>query len=376
MQIKEAEAKANIGKGTKWINDVKQAGATTIYLVMGSASMQRHGPTIIIPVPDAKAAAVAKLVPIPQPARPAGTQPAARPRPGEPQVATIPGVGVVFGATANMNAFKALKPAPRADLAAAFKTAGAAPIKLAVGIDARTRQEMAKNFPPMILGKPSTLITKDFQWLSAAATPPPNMTVKAIVQSTDAASAKGTDELIVSAIVMNQQSPNKLPDQLITLLTPHVEGRQLVLALDAKQINELAVAMREPLARGRQAALRVKSASNIRQLIQTCLLYSNDNRGKYPPNLQELEKAMVQWMPEPKQVKDILTNPARPDVKPAYVYIPPAKGNAAPPETVVIYESHKDFGDGINVGFADGHVEFVNQKQQFEQMLARTAQQE
>ena len=33
-------------------------------------------------------------------------------------------------------------------------------------------------------------------------------------------------------------------------------------------------------------------------------------------------------------------------------------------------------GDGQNVLFADGHVEFVNQKQQFEQMLAKTAQQE
>src|SRR5688500_14427541 len=40
LHMKEAEAKAGIGKGTKWINDVKQAGATTIYLVMDSTAMQ------------------------------------------------------------------------------------------------------------------------------------------------------------------------------------------------------------------------------------------------------------------------------------------------------------------------------------------------
>src|SRR5687768_5267005 len=142
MQTKEAEAKQHLGVGTKWVNDVKRAGATSIYLIMDSGVMQRYGPTIIIPVPDAKAAAVAKLIPTPGNAaaaaagtQPAGagagaaTQPARKMNPGEPQAATVPGIGVVFGPTANVNAVKALKPAPRPDLAAAFKNAGAAPIK-------------------------------------------------------------------------------------------------------------------------------------------------------------------------------------------------------------------------------------------------------
>src|SRR5687768_6624455 len=283
MQAKEAEARAELAKATKWINDVKQAGAKSIYLVMDSTGMQRYGPTVIIPVPDAQAPAIAKLIPVPpqQPGRPQ--------HPGMTQVQTIPGVGVAFGAAANMTTLKALKPAPRADLATAFKTAGAAPIRAAFGLDAKMRQEITKNAPPMILGKPTTLITKDFQWASAAATPPPNMTIKAVAQSTDAATAKASDELIVAAILMNQQTGNKLPDQLITLLTPHVDGSQLVLSLDAKQIQQVAAAMREPLARGRQAAMRVQSASNIRQLLQVCLLYSNENKGKYPDDMKALQ---------------------------------------------------------------------------------------
>ena len=380
LQTKEAEAKAELAKGTKWITDAKQAGATAVYVVMDSAGMQRFGPAVIIPVPDAKAAAVAKLIPFPAAdggPKPAGTQPAAaRPGPNQQQVATIPGVGVVFGAGGSVNAVKAIKPAPRADLDAALKQAAAAPIKVAFALSGRLRQEAAKNMPPMIMGKPSTLITKDFQWLSAAATPPPNMTVKAVVQSTDANTAKQTDELIVSAIVMNQNSPNKLPDQVVTLLTPQAQGSQLLLSLDGKQLNQLAVAMREPLMRGRTAALRVQSASNIRQLLQGCLLYSNENKGKYPANLKELEKSMAGFIDDPKQLQAIFTNPRKPDVKPAYVYIAPAKGNAAPADVVVIYESHKDFGDGVNVGFADGHVEFVEDKKRFDEMLAKTAQQQ
>jgi len=364
----EAEAKQHLGQASKWINDIKQAGATSICIVMDSTAMQRTGPTVIIPVSDDKAAAIAKLIPLP-----GGAQPApARPNPGMPQVVTVPGVGVMFGATASVNVIKALKPAPRADLSAALTNAGNAPIRLAFALDDKTRQEMTKNAPPMIMGKPTTLITKDFKWASAAITPPPNLSAKAVAQSTDAASAKSTDELIVSAIVMNQKGPNKFPDQLITLLTPQAQGSQLVLNLDAKQANEVAAALREPLARARQVALRVQSSSNIRQILQACLLYANENKGKYPDDMKALQAAMAKF--NPGMVKRVMTNPAHPEIQPAYVYIKPAKGNAATAETVVIYESHKDFGNGINVGFADGHVEWVGQKQQFEQMLAKQAQ--
>ena len=59
--------------------------------------------------------------------------------------------------------------------------------------------------------------------------------------------------------LLNQQNRNsKLPDQVITLITPHAQGCQLVASLDAKQVNQLAVAMKEPLARSRQGASRVR----------------------------------------------------------------------------------------------------------------------
>ncbi|MEA2711044.1 MAG: hypothetical protein QOF78_3645 [Phycisphaerales bacterium] len=369
LQTPEAEVKADLGKATKWINDVKAAGATSVYLLMDSRAMQRTGPVLIIPVSDDKAAALAALIPVPGGPQP----PRGRPNPNMPQATVVPGVGVIWGAPGSVNAVKAVKPAPRADLTAAFKAAGTAPIKLAFALDEGFRQQIAKNVPPMILGKPSTLITKDFQWGSVAATPPPNATVKAVVQSTDAASAKSTHELIVSAIMLNQQTGSKLPDDLITLITPQAQGSQLVSSLDTKDLNQVAVALREPLARARQVALRVQSSSNIRQILQTCLMHSNENKGAWPADMKELEKSMTKFAGP--NVKRLLTNPQRPSVQPAYVYIKPVQKQPNG-DTVVIYESHKDFGDGVNVGFADGHVEWVAQKQQFDQMLAKTAQEQ
>ncbi|MEA2733931.1 MAG: hypothetical protein QOE14_382, partial [Humisphaera sp.] len=127
LQTPEAEVKADLGKATKWINDVKAAGATSVYLLMDSRAMQRTGPVLIIPVSDDKAAALAALIPVPGGAQP----PRGRPNPNMPQATVVPGVGVIWGAPGSVNAVKAVKPAPRADLTAAFKAAGTAPIKLA-----------------------------------------------------------------------------------------------------------------------------------------------------------------------------------------------------------------------------------------------------
>jgi prepilin-type processing-associated H-X9-DG protein len=376
MQMSEAEAKQGLAHATGWINDAKAAGAKSMFIVMDSAAMQRTGPTMIIPVPDDKAAAIAKMIPTPGGPPQQQQGPGRRATPNMPQGTVVPGVGVVWALPAGVSSVKAIKPAPRAELTAAFKAAGAAPIKLAFALDDKTRQEMVKNLPPMIMGKPTTLITKDFQWASVAATAPPNLTLKGIAQSTDAATAKSTDELIVSAVLMNQKNKNsKLPDELITLITPHAQGNQLVVNLDAKQVNELAVAMKEPMARSRQVAKRVQSASNIRQLLQTCLLFANENKGKYPEDFKALQAAIAKYSgANPETAKRMLTNPRHPEIQPGYIYVKPPKGNAATADTVVIYESHKDFGDGINVGFGDGHVEWVGQKQQFEQMLAKMAQ--
>jgi prepilin-type processing-associated H-X9-DG protein len=367
----EVEMRAGLDQAFKWVDDVKKAGATDLLIAASAASFQ-DPPSVIIAVPDAKADAVIALLPLPKPApgRPAN--------PRMPTAEKMPGVGVIVGTPRQLTAVKAIKPAARTDLATALKSAGNAPIRLAFAPEATLRQMMAQNMPPQVLGKPSTLLHKDLQWAVAFATPPSSAAgaapaaAKLIVQSTDANSAKQTDELLVAAILMNQRMQSKLPDAAVTLLTPQVQGSQLVTSLDAKQMNELAVAMREPVARARQQAMRVRSMSNMRQILMTCMMSMNENKGQWPADMKALEAAVAKYA-RGQNAKMILANPNRPGVAPAYVYIKPAQ-KQPDPQTVVLYESHKEFGEGVNVGFADGHVEFINRKERFDELLAKQAQ--
>ncbi len=123
------------------------------------------------------------------------------------------------------------------------------------------------------------------------------------------------------------------------------------------------------LNRSRETANRVKCASNLRQIGQAILLYSNDNHGKYPPDLGTLIKteditASVFVCPDtnsqpppgmtPDQAADWVNRNSD------YVYVGAGMVQGQQPSTVVCYEKDKDHGgDGMNMLFGDGHVEFL-----------------
>ncbi|MGA2440373.1 MAG: GYF domain-containing protein [Tepidisphaeraceae bacterium] len=119
------------------------------------------------------------------------------------------------------------------------------------------------------------------------------------------------------------------------------------------------------LNRARETANRVKCASNERQIGQAILLYCNENHGQYPPDLPTLLKT-----------EDITTSvfvcPSSNDTPASspdkllsgghcsYVYVGQGLTQGADPSTVVLYERHDAHGgDGVNMLFGDGHVEFM-----------------
>jgi prepilin-type processing-associated H-X9-DG protein len=125
------------------------------------------------------------------------------------------------------------------------------------------------------------------------------------------------------------------------------------------------------LNRARETANRVKCASNMRQIGMACLLYANDNKGKYPPDMGTMLKtqdivADVFLCPSsgnqiPNDLRganvDVLA--AWVNANASYVYVGAGLKNDAPAETVVLYEKKEDHDeDGMNILYGDGHVEW------------------
>jgi prepilin-type processing-associated H-X9-DG protein len=128
------------------------------------------------------------------------------------------------------------------------------------------------------------------------------------------------------------------------------------------------------LNRARETANRVKCASNLRSLGQACLLYSNENQGKLPPDLGTLATYMdgmgmlrghpfvcpsadsdvpesLVGLPIDQYAAWVVDNSN-------YVYLGGGKTSNAGPETILMYEKPEDHLQGLNMLFGDGHVTF------------------
>ncbi|MGD0462682.1 MAG: DUF3352 domain-containing protein [Tepidisphaeraceae bacterium] len=124
------------------------------------------------------------------------------------------------------------------------------------------------------------------------------------------------------------------------------------------------------LDRARRQALRVQSMNNLHQIGNAIVLYSNDSGGKYPPDLGTL--ASSQNLPINVFVRPGSANRPPPGLTPDqaadwinhnsdYIYIGAGRTTqGVDGHTVVCYEKDNNRrGDGMNMLFGDGHVEFL-----------------
>ena len=117
--------------------------------------------------------------------------------------------------------------------------------------------------------------------------------------------------------------------------------------------------------RERSAALeqRVQSLSNMKKILLSCIMYAQEHQDQWPDNLQQLNVYGV--------TAADLTNPRYAGAEPGYVYAKP--GKPLSPSQVVLYEKYDSWADGINVGFADGHVELIKDESTFKSRLEGAA---
>jgi len=121
------------------------------------------------------------------------------------------------------------------------------------------------------------------------------------------------------------------------------------------------------LNRARETANRVKCASNMRQIGQALLLYSNENRGAYPADFgpllltQDITSEVFVCPSSNATPAPGGNTPQAVAVLPqhcSYVYLP-GHNNAAPANVVIVYEPMTNHdGDGSNFLWGDGHVSF------------------
>lgn len=108
-----------------------------------------------------------------------------------------------------------------------------------------------------------------------------------------------------------------------------------------------------------EMADRLKSAVNVDRILKACRKYVQDHGGQWPNNLHELTEYGVG--------QDTLSNPRQPAREVGYVYLKPP---ASPSESrIVLYETYKAWEGGINVGFANYHLQFIKEESAFEKLL-------
>jgi prepilin-type processing-associated H-X9-DG protein len=126
------------------------------------------------------------------------------------------------------------------------------------------------------------------------------------------------------------------------------------------------------LNRAREAANRVKCASNLRQIGLAVQMYANDNNGAFPPDFPTLYKhgnlqPQVLICPATNHTAATGTPSFQLGKDLSYVYVGQGLTITAPMNVVIAYEQPGDHTPGQTTGprsggnvlFADGHVEFV-----------------
>lgn len=133
------------------------------------------------------------------------------------------------------------------------------------------------------------------------------------------------------------------------------------------------------LSKARFESNRVKSANNLKQIGLAMQLYANENKGKYPKNMGELfltEDITLGVFVNPDTMTRAPLDKNRDDQAlwvskdSDYEYLGAGKTSRTPADVIIAHEKIRPNVFGMNVLFADGHVDFLNVGN-LQQMLAK-----
>jgi len=267
--------------------------------------------------------------------------------------------------------------AKRPDLEKALAAGEDAAVKIVFALPESTKATIAElmpTLPPELGGGDSSALSEGLQWGVITIQPPPKVSAKGLAQANDKESAAKLKDLWLQLIkVVAQESkitPRRIDketfEKLLAIITPQVKDNQLTIEISPEQAEFAFQKLLVPFFHY-EIVWRERS-SRLKNLDMMVLIYANENRNQWPDNLGVLLK-------DGHVKKEDLRNPVRPDLEVGYILVKPAvplDKLKDPSQTILIYEAYKQWGEGIFVALADGHVEFMPDQKQFESMLKQS----
>lgn len=361
-----------LASAKRWAERFKQAGGRSIWAVFTLETFPQTAPMFfVVPLPrDADVNALRSLFGD-EPGKPAprdrtfGTR-----RIGDALVCVKAEVE-----TPVLDVIAAMRAQPRPELTKALAEAGEAPLDLLLIPTADARKVVESMVPPMPEGHSITDLTRGLVWAAAGVRLPPEASAHLVIQSESHDAAAALQGLLKATLHTAQDGHGNAANDAIAVRAmsavvaaamtaadqSRVENDRVVVDLTRNELTAVATGLAVGLHGARERSARVVSMSHERQLLLGCVMYADQHQGQFPPSLEEAAKQA--------EATDVLVDPLHPDQKPAYKYVKPAAGTKTPPDRLVLYEAFNQFGDGVSVGFADGHVEWISDESHFQELL-------
>ena len=254
-----AEQTAAVRATLSRVHDLTKVGARDAYLIFSLADLPERPPFLVFPVRGEASKALAgqlrKFDGIPR----------------ELGVADFEGA-LVLAEAQTVKRLRELRPEPqpRPEFAKAFAVAGPGFFH-AVAVPTtdlpRIAEELLPTLPPELGGGSIKVLTRGVKAVVLAIEPPPKMRLRLVVQAADKEAAKALHELFqrVVALAAKSEVGRGRPgiDKLLEALSPTLEGDRLMLSMDEEQFVKT---FAEPVQRLREAAARVQSMNNMKQI--------------------------------------------------------------------------------------------------------------
>jgi hypothetical protein len=363
-----ADAREAIAAAERWREEFLMFGGQHVYAVYSLNDIPQELPFLVVPLgKGANGQAIRSL--LLTGSADGGNEPASHwPRVAE----SVNETAVIAGVQRQIDRAKTMKPAPRPEINSAAATLPAdAAIALLVVPSPDTRkaaESLLPAFPKAFGPDAARKLVRGLVFASVGTDLSPQSPLSITIQSEDPAAAKAMTELLRTGLAeLARHLPN--PPAAAALPGFNVHGDRVVTSLDNATTRAfLSGTVLPALAANQLRAQRVRSASNVRQILQGLMLHANDHKGNWPDDIRELTRT-VDLSPRS------LEQPYR-SAKGRYVYLKPAipaNELQRPDRTIVLYEENP-LPPLIVVGFADGHSEVFRQPD-FEKLLKEQQQQ-